>query len=84
MELEVEGLGDRSVSYVVVAEVVLGWLWFRRVGLGVDGRWTDASAGDDKVVLGAHAAHGFHDVFLIVGDDFHALQLDAEAEAELG
>jgi hypothetical protein len=34
LELEVEGFGDRLVSYVVVAEVVLVWLWFRRVGWG--------------------------------------------------
>lgn len=57
------------------------WLWFPGKGYG---RWTDASAGDDKVIAGAHAAHCFHDVLLIVRDDLHALQLDTEAEAELG
>lgn len=66
-------------------DCVLGIVGMSRLGTErVYGRGTNASAGDDEVVAGAHAAHGFHDIFFIVGDDFNALQLDAEAEAELG
>lgn len=56
-----------------------------RLGLvAVYGRWSNSSAGDDKVIAGAHAADCFHNVLLIVGDDLYTLQLDAEGEAELG
>ena len=43
-----------------------------------------ATTGDDKIVASAHALHGLDDIFLVVGNDFYPLQLDAEGEAELG
>jgi hypothetical protein len=51
---------------------------------GVYGRGPNASACNDEVVAGAHALHGFYDIFLVIWDDFDSLQLHAEGEAELG
>lgn len=47
-------------------------------------RRSNSSASNDKIVTGTHAAHRLHDILLIVRDDLHPLQLDAETEAELG
>ena len=52
------------------------------VGDVVVGR-ADAAGGDDEVVVGGHAAGGFDDFALVVGDDFDALEVDAEGEAVL-
>lgn len=51
---------------------------------GMYGRGPNASACNDEVVAGAHALHGFDDIFLVIWDDFDSLQLHSEGEAELG
>lgn len=45
-------------------------------------RRTNAPRRDDKIVVGRHAAHGFGNLTLIVGDYLDAFQVDAEREAE--
>lgn len=58
-----------------------------RVGVDVSvwlygyGRWANATAGHDKVIISAHAADGFDDLAFVVSYDFHALELDSEREA---
>ena len=47
-------------------------------------RGADAAGGDDEVVGGGHAAGGFDDLGLVVGDDLDAFEGDAEREAEAG
>ena len=47
-------------------------------------RRADAAGGYDEVVVGGHAAGGLNDFALVVGDDFDALEVDAEGEAVFG
>jgi hypothetical protein len=47
----------------------------------VYGRWPNASTGHNKVVVAAHPSHGFNDLVLVVGNDFHPLELDTKREA---
>jgi hypothetical protein len=44
----------------------------------------DAARGDDEVIIGGHATGGFDDFGFFIGDDFDALQGDAEGEAIFG
>lgn len=55
-----------------------------RLGTGLFVRGSNAAAGDDEVIAGAHTSHCFDDIFFVIGDDLDSLQLDAEREAELG
>ena len=47
-------------------------------------RRADAAAGNDEVVLGAHAPDAFDDLVFVVGDYFNAFERDAEREAPAG
>jgi len=58
-----------GAGYTLVGDVVVGG--------------ADAAGGDDEVVVGGHAAGSFDDFALIVGNDFDALEVDAEGEAVL-
>ena len=46
--------------------------------------WADAARRDDKVVRRRHARACFDDLIFVVGNDFDALEVDAEGEAEFG
>lgn len=91
---QVEGLGYRFVCNVIVAleghavqKLALNTCNITRgscqgcVGEGVYGRWPNASAGHNEVVVVAHPPHGFNDLVLIIGDDFNPLELNTKREA---
>lgn len=58
--------------------------WGMGVMSRVNGRWTNASASDNKVITSAHAADSLHDILLIIRNDLDALELNTKRKAKLG